>query len=89
MPSAIGLLLDRTERLEQLYNKLAETKTEDTALTGGKRIVEAKKVSKKYNIPMPSLYGKVHRGVLKPLRMPGSRKLYFDLDEIDNLLSNK
>ena len=83
MPSAIGLLLDRTERLENIINKLTEPKKEDIILHNGRRIVEAKTVSKKYNIPMPTIYGKVHRKEINPLKMPGSRKLYFDLDDIE------
>lgn len=80
----LQLMLDR--QAERIINSIPKQK-EEAEPTPGKRIVDADTFARKYKIPKPSLYGKVHRKQLPALRMPGSRKLYFDLDVIESLLS--
>lgn len=89
LPSAVGLLIDRTERLEALCNMLLEGQKGkgETFTTGGRRIVDAPALAKKFKIPLSTIYGKVHRGSITPLRMPNSRKLYFDLDQVEASMS--
>lgn len=92
LPSAIGLLLDRTERLERLEEmvlQLTASKQGEDISKGGKRIATLEIVCKKYKIPKSTMYGKIHRGTVNPLRMPGSRKIYFDLDEFEASMSNE
>lgn len=87
MPSAIGLLLDRTQRLETIIAKLTEIKKEDTELTNGKRFADTNGVAKYLKCPRAQVYQLQHKGVIKGKNLPGSRRLYFDLDEIDQKLS--
>jgi hypothetical protein len=51
---------------------------------GGKRIATAAATAKYLKRPLSAIYQMQHRGIISGIKMPGSRKLYFDLDQIDN-----
>lgn len=61
---------------------------QDAELTNGKRFVDTNSVAKYLKCPRAQVYQLQHKGVIKGKTLPGSRRLYFDLDEIDAVLSN-
>lgn len=65
-----------------------QQKKEFETTAGGRRIATAAQAAKYLHRPISAIYQMVHRGCIQPQRMPGSRKLYFDLDAIDAALKN-
>ncbi len=83
MPSAVGLILDRLAAIEKT---ISGKQTEFTP-TDSRRVVDAIGLAKYLKRPISAVYQMEHRGIIQALRMPGSRKLYYDLDAIDAALT--
>lgn len=88
LPSAMGLLLAKVDRLEKLVEGGLYPKKEPETTAGGRRIATAKATAEYLNRPVSALYQMQHKGIISGVKMPGSRRLYFDLDQIDNTFKN-
>lgn len=74
---------------DKVLAALQKTSTKDNAeLTNGKRFADTNGVAKYLKCPRAQVYQLQHKGVIRGKTLPGSRRLYFDLDEIDQTLSN-
>jgi phage terminase Nu1 subunit (DNA packaging protein) len=49
----------------------------------GRQYVTAEQLAELYQLPVKRIYTLVERGKLVPKRLPGSRLLRFDLDELE------
>ncbi|MBO9684326.1 MAG: hypothetical protein J7502_16955 [Flavisolibacter sp.] len=83
------LLIDRiagkvTESVLAALKGKPDPTPEDT-----RRIVDAAGLAKYLKRPISAVYAMQHRGTLPAMRMPGSRRLYYDLDAIDALMAQK
>lgn len=87
LPSAVSLLLQRVDELTATISKLTST-PQPEPLTGTKRIATAQQLAKYLKRPISAIYQMEFKGQIKAQRMPNSRKLYFDLDQIDATLNN-
>lgn len=74
------------QAITAIQQQLSNQPTPDPTSTGSKRIVTAPQAAKYLRRPISAIYQMVYHGNIQPLRMPNSRKLYFDLDVIDSLM---
>lgn len=83
LPTAIFEIVNRLTAIEKrLCAEPTPTKVVNDKLLTTEELAEYLKVPKSF------IYGKVHRNQLPAKRMPGSRKLYFDVNDVENLLKH-
>lgn len=79
-----------TSIIEETIKRVLSTQPKPQAdiTTTGSRLVDAKGLAKYLKRPISAVYQMQHKKQITAKRIPGSRRLYYNLDEVDNILFN-
>jgi len=83
-PNELASIIE--DAVKKTFEALSPKQQPDN-LSNGKRIATAQQLAKYLRRPLSAVYQMEFKGQIQAQRMPGSRKLYFDLDAIDAAMS--